>query len=164
MDDSTKAAILGRLMNGEAPRVIAESMDDVSYPQVLALRRKLKKAEEENTVAELINLPEAALQQLKQTMADNAPSIPLQGEIVAEAAEIIDNVQALKVTERSMAKAADVIAKQIELKAASTTNTDTLALLGETLAKMYSAMYGKSAIQVNTQINNGDGFESMLTD
>lgn len=166
LSDTDKAVIITKLLEEQEPKHIAESMEHVSYPQVLRLRRQLEEAQKTNTVHELMNLDDAAMEMLKSSVQSQQATLaaPLAGELISKTEEVIDNVKLMKSAEAASAKTAEVIFKQIELRAAVTTSSDTLLVLAEASSKLHTALFGKSGIQINTQVNAGGGFESMLTD
>ena len=153
---TTEAIILAKLKLGETPRQIEDSLKDVSYSQVLGLRKKLKEAEETDTLLELFKLDKVAFETLLETVRTNMADIAsvvdnkvLEGELTT----LKDTLSSLDRLNEEANKAGTELVRQIRTLALLTQEPNTLVMLSEALATINTSFFPK---QVNMQVQHSD--------
>lgn len=165
IDERAKLVALAHLKTGKKPAEVA-TLVDIPYSTALKLNKDLKAAEEQDAVLELFNVSEAAFQSIIQAASED---LAIAGELVGadevsrQLSTIKEGVDGLKMLDASFQRAANTIANQINLMAASAEHTDSIVNLAEALAKLQSSFFAKGT---NVQINNYDkeSFQQFLGD
>jgi FtsZ-binding cell division protein ZapB len=164
--EKTKLIALAHLKNGKTPRETSELLG-ISYSQALKLNKDLAKAEKNNTLQELFNLDEAAVEALLENVhTELAPAVEvLEGEIQPlkdKLNELSDEVSGARALEQELVESARRIAKQINANAISAPCIESILVMTEALTKLQTAFFAK---QANVQVNNiNSNFEKFLKD
>lgn len=168
LNDRTKLIALAHLKNSESPTEVAKRPElDISYSQALKLSKQLVEAEKRNTVLELFNMEEAALETLLNTVSQE---LVLTGEILGvessantAANGLAKQLNGLDLLESEFQSAAIEIARNLKLQALASSEINTLLTAAEALSKLQTAFFAKGT---NVQVNNinADGFEKYLQD
>lgn len=165
MDTNTKAAVLARLYHGDTPRDVSNDFETVSYAQALKLSKQLKQAETDDQLRKLFDLPQASIDLLLQAVKQMPIPEILEGELEDTVEDIATNVQGMQLLETELSSAATTLVKQINIKAASTTNADTILILADAVSKLHTSFFAKNpTVQIANFNGESSGFESMLTD
>lgn len=167
MDERQRLIALAHLKLGKSPREAAELVG-ITYAAAVTLRKQLAEAEEQQSIKQLFNLPEAAFDTLIESVKENTIAA-LEGELVTgkeiETAfnELSAGVKGLQALEVDMQKAATALARNITLMAVTASSSDTILNLAEALHKLQTAFFAKGTnIQIN---NNGPAkFEAFLSE
>lgn len=167
LDEKDKLIALGYLYQGKSPKEVEEICHNVSYAQALRLKKDLEEAKKTDSIGELFDLEEAALESLLENVKGEigqaaeimtGDTVRLDGELDT----ISRNVQGMQILESEMSEAAAAIVKQIKAHAVSTKNIDNLVMLAEALSKLQTAFFKNSSIQIANFNNEGSSFEKYL--
>lgn len=173
MTQKERLIALAYLHQGKTPREVETLCPGVSYPQALRLRKELASAVEANTLNELFNLEEAALETLLESVEDELKEAAevMTGDLMPlnNALDSIESrIKESKLLELELAKAGQTLARQIERHSVIVNSPESLLALAEALAKLQTAYFKNSNIQI-ANINNQNGenpagsFEDLLT-
>ena len=150
---SVKYRVISRLLNGEAPKDI----DEASYATVLRWRRELEEAQQNDTVAELLQLDQAMFEQVLEGV--EAATSPVILEDAKEALTAISQAKSqAEALQTDLMATASHINTRIRNKALSTEHISELDMLTDALCKLQNAFFNKNSTQVNVQ-NNYDSSE-----
>lgn len=155
-DEHEKYRICSRLLAGEEPKHIAASYENesesISYSTILRYKRELETAQQNNTVAEFLNIEEAMLMEMAELIKANAdPS--LKDAIKDATGTLVKSSNALELLNNDLILTAAVITKKIRAEALSSNHVSELESLTEALCKLQNAFFNKSTTQVNVQNN-----------
>src|SRR5690606_28796571 len=119
---------------------------NVSYPQALRLRKELNEAIETNTINELFNLEEAAIESLLNNVKNELEEAAevLTGDLVPleNALDSVETrIKESKLLEVELAKAGQTLAKRIERMSNVANTPDSLLALAEALSKLQTAYF-----------------------
>lgn len=154
-ETKTRWLICSRLIAGETPKEIAESVEDVAYPTILRYKRELEEAQANNTVDEFLNIEEAILNELMETAKKNAPS-SIKSQVTEAMSGLITSKTAIEALQLELIVTATAINKQIRAKVLTVEHASELDALTDSLCKIQNSFFNKSLTQVNVQ-NNYDG-------
>lgn len=167
LSQQDKLIALGYLYQGKSPRDVEEALPNVSYAQALRLKKELQQAIDTNTLQELFDLEEAALEnlldQVKLNLETSAAVLTGDVEVLEDAiGEVKHRIDSSKLLEAELANASRQVAIKISEMALITRSPDTLLLLADALSKMQTAFFKNTSVQI-AQINNGGhSFEEFL--
>ena len=148
MNDKLKYTILSKLINGEAPKEIAEEVEDASYATVLRLRRELEEAKANDTVDKLLNLDKAAFDLVLEGVKSNT----IEG-INESLSDIRTSVTAAEALQRDLQTTASILNTRVKSLSLSTDSVGELSMLADTLCALQNAFFNKNSTQVNVQNN-----------
>ena len=167
ISETSRVKALAYLKIGKKPREICDTLvEELSYAQVLELRKQLQVAEKDDAVRELFNLEQAALESVLR-MAEN--DLAIVGEVIPpsdinEAVKKVgDGAVGLGKLEEQFQDAAAALVQNIKVAAITAENASTLVDLADALSKLNSSFFAKGA---NVQINNlnAEVFQKYLKD
>lgn len=152
--EQEKYQIVSRLLNDESPELIAADLD-VSLNKVRRLKREFKKAQEENTVQEFINLDEAMLNELMDIAKEKVPEAIAEdaGEALTVLATQHNLLDALSTDLQTTAK---FLSGRIKVAASTVQHASELEVLADALCKLQTAFFNSNTTQVNVQNNYGE--------
>jgi len=163
----SKYLICSRLLNGEQASTISKDFDDVSYPTILRYKRELEEAQNNNQVAEFLELDKNTLADLMELAEANAPQ-SLKSEIKDALTNVSSSKNLLDTLSAEMVQTATTINKRLRGLSASCEHASELESITESLCKLQNAFFNKNSTQVNVQ-NNYDStgnhrYSSWLSD
>jgi len=142
MDEQTRLLALAQLKNGKTPTETSELMG-ISYATALKLRRELLEAEKNDTILELFNLNDAALDILLESIKRQlTPAIEAFGigELIDKETVLLANgITGAKLLKEDLQTAASALVNKIKVAALAANNADTLLSLAEALCKLQIA-------------------------
>src|SRR5690606_21460661 len=135
--------------------------------QALRLNRELKEAVAQDRLADLFDLEETAINSLLETVKEDLQDAAevLTGDLVsldASIDSIKDKVGAQKLLEVELSKAGVTIAKRLQAMAQISNNPDSLLALSDALAKLQTAFFKSSSVQIANFNGQGKPFEEFL--
>lgn len=166
LTDRERLIALAHLKTGKTPKQTSE-LCSVSYAQALNLNKKLVEAEKRNTVLELFNLKEAALETLLESvqsqLSEASTDLAIVDELTGEVSELREEFANLSMLDKEMQDAATELTKKIKVQAVLSTEISTLLVLAEALSELRKAFF---ATGTNIQVNNlnSDNFQKYLSD
>jgi len=168
MDESTKLGAFAHLKNGLTPAEVSDLMPEVSYAQALRLRKELVAAEETNTLNQLFNMEDAAIELLleavQQKLSEPAEVLESANLVPAEINRIAQGVAGAQKLDVSAQQAAEAILLKIKLVAPMTANSETLVSLADALCKIQVAFFGPAGGPAGSDSNSPGSFEKYLRD
>lgn len=170
LNNKERLIALAYLHQGKSPKEVETLCPNVSYPQALRLRKELNEAIEANTLNELFDLEEAAIESLLDNVKSELEEAAevLTGDLMPlnNALESVESrIRESKLLEAELAKAGQTLAKRIERQAAIANTPESLLSLAEALAKLQTAYFKNSNIQIANFNGNGEqkgSFEELL--
>ena len=163
--EKLKFKVISRLLNGEASKAIAES-EGVPYPTVLRWNRELAKAQDEDSLAELVNVDQAILDTVLDEIKSNTP-VGLQDAAETATVEVRRAKSAAETLQEDMQRTAIQINDKIKRSVIICDGPGELSILTDSLCTLYNAFFNKNSTQVNVQ-NNYDAsnraYSSFLSD
>jgi DNA-binding GntR family transcriptional regulator len=152
--EQEKYQIVSRLLNDEAPELIAADLD-VSINKVRRLKREFKKAQDDNTVQEFINLDEAMLNELMDIAKEKVPEAI--AEDAGEALVLLKGQHSLMdALSTDLQTTAKFLSNRIKSTASTVQHASELEVLADALCKLQTAFFNSNTTQVNVQNNYGD--------
>lgn len=153
IDDKDKLIALAHLHQGKKPKEVAETIDSISYAQALRLKKELDKAVEDETLSDLFNLSQTALNSLLDTVKEELSDATeaLTGDVISVDKEIDgikDKIQGQKLLEVELSKTGVAIAKKLKYQAENTNNPESLLMLADALAKLQTSFFKNSSVQI----------------
>lgn len=148
----TKYLICSRLLNGEQATDISKDFDDVSYPTILRFKRELEEAQNNNMVAEFLELDKNALQDLMDEVKANAPT-SLKNEVKVALESVANSKNLLDTLNMEMVLTATTVNKRLRGLAVACEHATELESITESLCKLQNAFFNKNSTQVNVQNN-----------
>ena len=139
--------IFAKLQNGEVLRDIADDLN-VSYSRVVRLNGEFKKAKQNNTIAELLDIGKLSEAVVAEKLA--VPSL-------SEAKELTKGVEGLDRLNTDLQQSALVINTRVATLVANCSSAGELESLAEIVCKLNTAFINPKGTQVNIQNNVGGG-------
>ncbi len=147
---------LANLKIGKKPKAVSEQLG-IPYSRVLKFRKELLEAEQRESIHELFNMDEVALETLLKTVQESleAASAVLEANIdIGETVTVLgDQVNGLAILEIDFQQAATALVKQITLTAMASSEASTIVMLAEALSELQKAFFAKGT---NVAIVPGD--------
>jgi len=120
INERDKLIALAHLHSGKTAKEIPDLVPALSYPQALRLRKELEKAKEADTLQDLFNIEEAALNSLLEAVKDELTEATeaLTGDLVPlddAVGKLASNVEGMQLLERELSDSARIVVKQIKI-------------------------------------------------
>lgn len=149
-----KYQIVSRLLNDESPELIAADLD-VSINKVRRLKREFKKAQDDNTVQEFINLDEAMLKELMDIAKEKVPEA-ISDEADEALTGLVTQHNLMDALSTDLQTTAKFLSSRIKATASTVQHASELEVLADALCKLQTAFFNSNTTQVNVQNNYGE--------
>jgi len=144
MEDKLKYKAINLLEQGQSPKDIAELLN-ISYSSVLSIKRDLKEAKENGTIAKLIDADKFLIEQVGEELG-------LDKEVVAT---VTKGISGLEVLSEELQKTAMQINTRIRSLLLSVEHPSELQAYADILCNIQTSFINKNMTQVNIQNNIG---------
>lgn len=166
LSEKDRLVALAYLHQGKSPKEVEQLCPGISYAQALRLRKELTEAEETNSIRQLFDISEAAIDTLLESVQNQlAESVEiLVGDDITlrdELNNLGNDIKESQILKAELAKAATTIVKRIGLQAATANSSETLKDLADALAKLQTAYFKTNNLQI-ANFNDSTGFEKFL--
>lgn len=155
LTDDQRFKIIGDLSSGITPQEIAETRD-VAYATVLRIKRDFETAKNNNTLDQLVNMPEVLRSQLMETMKNNTPA-ELHGAVAGGMAEVAKQLDMATALQETLMATANKLSERIGILIMRVETPSELHVLADSLSILQNAFFNKALTQVNVQNNYGEG-------
>ena len=145
----TKAQVIAKLADKEEPRNIADELE-LSLSAVLRVKTEYDSARANNTVSQLINMDEHALNVIGKTLAGGT------SDVEQRASELIEEIMPLKKLQNNLVDTAELLTSRLRLTIAATDDVDDLRVASTILADLNRSFFNDAQTQVNIQNNYGN--------
>lgn len=143
-DEETRLDAMSYLRQGASARELVAKLD-VPYPQLLRWKKELKQAEENGTVASLIDVDALVLEKVanetKEALRNFAPTA--EEEIEAKVGEVVSKVDGLQALNLQTQETASTMLTKIKGMALLATDIQEIESLTNSLTKIQTAFFNK---------------------
>jgi hypothetical protein len=152
--EQQKYKIVSLLLNGSAPKDIAEELD-VPYSTVLRTNRELKESQDNNTMQEFLDMDAVLMGELMDAAVERTPEM-LKDDMKSSLANLNEAKTGMEILSAELQITAKALVIKIKSLSMGIEHVSEIESLASALCQLQNAFFNKNQTQVNVQNNFGN--------